>query len=47
MADNQVLLWFILSIKEPSKNKKMFFLTAKNSLPRKHSQVFDTSKTLD
>lgn len=47
MADNQVLVWFILSIREPSKNKKMFSSTARNSLPRKLAQVSDTSKTLD
>ena len=38
---------FTCSIKEHSKNKKMCSLTAKNSLPRRHPQGWDTSRILD
>ncbi len=47
MADNQVKISFIFSIKDLSKNNKMFFLIVKNYSLKRQLQESDTLKILD
>ncbi len=47
MADNQVYQYLMFSIKDPSKNKRMFSWIVKNCSPKKPLPELDTSRISD